>query len=85
MVTSYFRTMKTVKTTVYLDAADYRQLKGVAEADGRSTAELIRVAVAEYVVKRTRRPLPASLGAGRSGDGTLASRYEELMDGFGES
>lgn len=76
--------MATVKTTVYLDAADYRRLKGVAEEEGRSTAELIRAAVSEYVGKHARRPLPTSLGAGR-GDPTLAERAEEELDGFGES
>ena len=75
--------MATVKTTVYLDAADYRRLKALAGADGRSTAELIRAAVAEYAHSRASRRLPASLGAGRSGDGTLSERAEELLDGLG--
>jgi 16S rRNA U516 pseudouridylate synthase RsuA-like enzyme len=77
--------VKTVKTTVYLDDADYRQLKGVAAAEGCSTAELIRVAVAEFVVKRTQRRLPRSLGAARSGDPTLSERFDDLLEGFGES
>lgn len=73
----------TVKTTVYLDAADYRRLKNVAAAEGRSTAELIRTAVSEYARKRIGRALPASIGAGRSGDGTLSERAEELLEGMG--
>ena len=75
--------MSSVKTTVYLDAADYRRLKGVAAAEGRSTAELIRAAVSEYARKRTGRALPASLGAGRSGDGTLSERAEDMLRGMG--
>lgn len=73
-----------MKTTVYLDAADYRRLKGLAAAEGRPAAELIRTAVADYVRARTEIRRPASLGAGRSGDGTLSERVEELLDGFGE-
>lgn len=84
MATIYHTRMPTVKTTVYLDAADYRRLKTLAEAEGRSAAELIRAAVAEYARARSGRPLPTSLGAGRSGDGGLSERSEELLDGMGE-
>jgi hypothetical protein len=77
--------MAQVKTTVYLDAAEYRRLKGVAAAQGRSTADLIRAAVTDYLGRGARsKPLPSSLGAANSGDPTLAERMEELMDGFGE-
>jgi len=75
--------MATVKTTVYLDIGDYRRLRALAGAEGRPAAELIRDAVAEYVVRRGRRPLPGSLGMGRSGDGTLSERAEALLDGMG--
>lgn len=47
--------MTTVKTTVYLDGADYRRLKALAAAEGRSAAELIRVAVAEYTRRHAAR------------------------------
>ncbi|MDP2959532.1 MAG: ribbon-helix-helix domain-containing protein [Longimicrobiales bacterium] len=72
-----------MKTTVYLDSADYRRLKALAGAEGRSTAELIRAAVSEYAQRRTPRSLPGSLGAGHSGDGTLSERSEELLHGLG--
>lgn len=77
--------MATVKTTVYLDSADYRRIKALASAEGRSAAELIRHAVSEYA--RTRGPgaLPSSLGAGRSGDGTLSERAEALLRTMGEA
>jgi len=74
-----------VKTTVYLDAADYRRLKALAAADGRSAAELVRAAVSEYARSRTARRLPASLGLAASGDGTLSERTDELLKGLGES
>jgi hypothetical protein len=85
MAASYFEGMSTVKTTIYLDAVEYRRLKGVAAAEGRSTSELIRTAVSEYLGKQPQRPLPTSLGMGRSGDRTLGERMEDLMEGFGES
>lgn len=53
--------MSTVKTTVYLDAGDYRRLKALAASQGRSAADLIRAAVAEYTRTRSPRRLPASL------------------------
>jgi len=74
--------MANVRTTVYLDADDYRRLKSLAGVEGRSTAELIRAAVAEYARRRGARPLPGSVGAGRSGDGTLSERAEDLLDGL---
>ena len=73
-----------MKTTVYLDAADYRRLKALAGAQGCSTAELVRTAVAEYARGRGARALPSSLGSGRSGDGTLSERAEELLAGLGD-
>jgi predicted transcriptional regulator len=77
--------MGTVKTTVYLDASDYRRVKALAEAEGRSAADLIRAAVAEYARRHGKRRLPASLGAGRSGDGTLGEKAEDLLNGLGSS
>lgn len=76
-----------MKTTVYLDATDYRRLKTLAAARGQSAAELIRVAVAEYTARHGAPELPTSLGAARSGDGSLSERFEELLaaDGFGTS
>ena len=76
--------MATVKTTVYLDTADYGRLKALAAAEGRSAAELIRAAVSEYAQKRVPRTVPSSIGAGRSGDGCLAERSEDLLRGMGE-
>ncbi len=73
-----------MKTTVYLDAADYRRLKALAATEGTSAAELIRTAVSEYAGRRAPRELPSSLGAGSSGDGCLSERSEELLEGMGE-
>jgi hypothetical protein len=84
MATIYVGGMSTVKTTVYLDAADYRRIKALAAAEGRSAAELIRAAVSTYARSRGGVILPSSLGAGRSGDGALSERTDELLGGLGE-
>ena len=76
--------MSTMKTTVYLDAADYRRLKALATADGRSAAELIRTAVSEYARRWAPGGLPRSLGAARSGDRRLSERAEDLLKGMGD-
>ncbi len=76
--------MKTTKTTVYLNAADYRKLKSLAADQGRSAAELVREAVAEYAARQTERPWPRSIGMGDSGDPHFAENYEDYLDGFGE-
>src|SRR2546429_3133113 len=75
--------MATIKTTVYLRAADYRRLKALARATDRTTAELVREAVAEYARRHAPGARPKSLGAGRSGRGDVAERAEELLRGLG--
>ena len=78
--------MSTVtRTTVYLDAADYRRLKALARERGRTAAQLVREAVAEYAARHGATATPDSLGAGRSGDGTLSERAEELLEDFGRA
>lgn len=74
---------ETTKTTVYLSAADYRRLRAIARTDGRSTAELVREAVAVYVARRGSKR-PKSIAAGHSGRGDLSERAEELLAGLGE-
>lgn len=74
---------ETTRTTVYLDAADYRRLKALARAQGRSAAELVREAVAEYTARRAGVARPRSLGAGHSGRRDLSERAEELLGGIG--
>jgi predicted transcriptional regulator len=73
----------TLKTTVYLDPATYRQLKIIAKGQGASPAALLRKAVAELVAREAKARRPRSLGAGRSGRGDLSERAEELLKGMG--
>lgn len=76
--------MATIKTTVYLDAADYHRLKLLAERQGRSAAGMVREAVAEYARKAVpAAPRPRSVGSGRSGGKDLSERSEELLRKMG--
>lgn len=76
--------MTTTKTTIYLDAEDYRRLKALAARDGRTAADLVREAVAEYAARRAPRKLPRSLAMGNSGRGDISSRDEDYLKGMGE-
>jgi len=70
------------KTTVYLDAADYRRLKVLARARGCAPAHLIREAVARYAASEAPGRPARSIGVGRSRQTDLSERAEELLDGF---
>ena len=76
--------MAVQKTTVYLDADDYRRLKSLARSRGRTTAELVREAVTEYTARAQPRRRPRSIGAGSSRTGNVAERAEALLAGFGK-
>lgn len=77
--------MTALKTTVYLDAEEYRRLKAIARAEGRPPAALVRQAVAEFAARYgSRQRPPRSLGAGRSGRRDLSERAEELLEGIGK-
>jgi predicted transcriptional regulator len=71
------------KTTLYLDSAEYRKLKRIAEQRKVAPAALVREAVAEYVARHAPAQMPRSVGAFRSGRGDLSERAEALLDGFG--
>jgi hypothetical protein len=70
------------RTTVYLTTEQKRALERTAASEGRSEAELIRagidVVTARHRIKEPTIPLFAS------GIDNLASRVDELLDGFGE-
>lgn len=70
------------KTTVYLTESQKLALERAARASGRSEAELIREGV-ESVVSRHQASEP-TLPLFESGESDLASRVDELMEGFGE-
>ena len=71
------------KTTVYLDAEDYRRIKAMAKAQGRTAAEMVREAVAIYARSYALPTRPSSIASGRSGRGDLSENAERLLDGLG--
>ena len=73
------------KTTVYLDPADYENLRRMARERGTSAALLIREAIAEYTASRAQPRKPASVAMGRSGRNDLGSNAEKYLKGFGRS
>ena len=70
------------KTTVYLDAEDYRRLKTIARARGCPPAQLVREAVARYAAEEAPPRKARSIGAGKSRRGDLSERVEELLGGL---
>lgn len=72
-----------VRTTVYLDEDEKRQLASLAAATGVTEAELIRRGV-RLVVASAERPRPR-VGYGRSRDGRSAADTDALLaeTGFG--
>ena len=75
--------MATTRTTVYLAAADYRRLKTLARRAKRTTAALVREAVAEYARRHAPAAGARSVGSGHSGRGDVAERAEDLLRGLG--
>jgi hypothetical protein len=67
-----------IKTTVYFDEETALSLRQLANAQGRSQAELIRDAVMQYV-RQASRPEPKGLGAYHSGRSDISARAEELL------
>ncbi|MBI3074514.1 MAG: ribbon-helix-helix protein, CopG family [Deltaproteobacteria bacterium] len=71
------------KTTLYLDSVEYRRLQRLAKAQGKTPTALVREAIAEFNANHSRRELPRSIGAARSGRRDLSERAEELLAGLG--
>jgi predicted transcriptional regulator len=68
------------RTTVFLDEDLERDVKALAERQGRPAASLVREALAEYVHRH--RPVGLGLSfvaAGRSGHSDVAERHEEIL------
>jgi hypothetical protein len=73
-----WHTLCVVKITVSFDEAIVLSLRQLAQAQGRSQAELVRDAVMQYV-RQANRPEPKGIGAYRSGRSDISGRAEELL------
>lgn len=67
-----------VKTTVYLDAAIMVTLRQLSQQEGRSQAELIRDALAEFAQRRKRPPIPG-VGEFDSGESSVSRNAEKVL------
>ncbi len=70
------------KTTIYLDDHQDEATKALAQAEGRSQAEVIRDAIDTYVGGRVARPSCIGVGEG-PGEGSIADLEDEWLAGFG--
>jgi predicted transcriptional regulator len=76
---------RAIKTTVYLEKEDYERIKGIARAESRLPAELVREALSQYVERKGAKRRPKSIGSGHSRKGDVAARAEELLEGMGRT
>jgi metal-responsive CopG/Arc/MetJ family transcriptional regulator len=73
------------RTTIMADEGTLLELKAIAQRQGKSTSQVIREALAEYVVThradgRHKNPLLALVGLGESdGETDVSERAEEIL------
>jgi predicted transcriptional regulator len=69
------------RTTIFVDAETERDLRLYAEREGRSTASVVREALAQWLDTRRAAPAvrPGFVASGRSGRRDIASRHESLV------
>lgn len=70
------------RTTVYLTTAQRRALATTARATGKSEAQLIREGV--EAVTSSHRAAEPTIPLFESGESDLATRADDLLEGFGE-
>jgi hypothetical protein len=72
------------KTSIYLEEADRARLRRLAEQQGRSQADVVRAAIAEYAEQHIPSRKFAMAGS-FDGDGTSMADIpeEDLLRGFG--
>jgi metal-responsive CopG/Arc/MetJ family transcriptional regulator len=73
------------RTTIMADEGTLLELKAIAQRQGKSTSQLIREALAEYVVThradgRHKNPLLALVGLFDGGPGDTSERIEEILE-----
>lgn len=69
---------KRQKTTVYLDIESLETIERAAKERGRSSASMVREALALYAGQLDR-PLPRSTGVVHSGRSDLSQRVESIL------
>jgi hypothetical protein len=69
------------RTTIFLDESLERRLKQRARREGKSFAQVVREAMAQYVARPAAgpRPLPTFFGIAGGGPPDLSERVDELL------
>ncbi len=67
------------RTTVLLPEEDWLGLKQLAQRQGRSPSEMIREAVAAYIVGREGQERPSYVGLGESGKAEVSQRPDDHL------
>jgi len=69
------------RTTIFVEPDIERDLRLYAEREGRSTASVVREALAQWLDARRAAPVPrpAFVASGRSGRRDIAERHESLL------
>jgi len=72
------------KTTVYLEPWLDRDLRLIAEQEGKSKAEVIREALRTRAMGEPRQPRIKAIGISDSGPTDMADNVDRYLEGFGE-
>ena len=73
-----------LKTTLYLDAVDYRRLQALARKRDVKTASMVREAVRQYLDRQDPTEAPRTFGSVDFGTDDLSERVDEHLAGLGE-
>lgn len=71
------------KTSLYLEPWVDRELRRIAEAEGKSKAEVIREALAARAMEAPPQPKIKAIGIFK-GPGDLSQNVDRYLEGFGE-
>ena len=68
------------RTTILAEEGLLLEARHLAQQQGQTFTQLVQAALVEYIQAHTpQRRLPEWIGMGHSGDGTFASRDEEIL------
>lgn len=68
------------RTTIVADESLLLELKHRAKGEGRTVSELIRDALKSYLRRGKRRKKLSFAGVGRSGQGNISEKSEEILE-----
>jgi hypothetical protein len=71
------------RTAVYLEPSEHQRLKEIAHAENRTTTELMREAILQYMENHPAPPLPAEFDTDLDVAEPEAETAEELLKGSG--